>query len=81
MLVFCVLFHFKVFRLTPYLPAGSVSRCRLNCLKCMLQVWELSDIDRDGMLDRDEFAVVSPVLPHTHTHTRFRTLTAKSVQL
>lgn len=23
------------------------------------QVWELSDIDRDGMLDRDEFAVVS----------------------
>lgn len=24
----------------------------------MLQVWELSDLDRDGMLDRDEFAVV-----------------------
>lgn len=22
-------------------------------------MWELSDIDRDGMLDRDEFAVVS----------------------
>lgn len=25
----------------------------------MFQVWELSDLDRDGMLDRDEFSVVS----------------------
>lgn len=24
-----------------------------------LQVWDLSDIDKDGHLDRDEFAVVS----------------------
>ena len=23
-----------------------------------IKVWELSDIDRDGMLERDEFAVV-----------------------
>ncbi|KAL8178685.1 UNVERIFIED_CONTAM: Epidermal growth factor receptor substrate 15 [Gekko kuhli] len=26
------------------------------------RVWELSDIDHDGMLDRDEFAVVSIVI-------------------
>lgn len=25
-----------------------------------LQVWDLSDIDKDGHLDRDEFAVVGP---------------------
>ena len=25
----------------------------------LFKVWELSDIDHDGMLDRDEFAVVS----------------------
>lgn len=34
----------------------------MNWLKLLLQVWELSDIDRDGMLDKDEFAVVGPVL-------------------
>lgn len=28
----------------------------------MLKVWELSDIDRDGMLDKDEFSVVSSEL-------------------
>lgn len=26
------------------------------------RVWDLSDIDQDGMLDKDEFAVVSKVL-------------------
>lgn len=25
------------------------------------RIWELSDIDRDGFLDRDEFAVVSVI--------------------
>ena len=29
----------------------------------LLQIWNLSDIDRDGSLDADEFAVVS----FTHT--------------
>ncbi|XP_055453284.1 epidermal growth factor receptor substrate 15-like 1 [Psammomys obesus] len=27
------------------------------------RVWDLSDIDKDGHLDRDEFAVVSPLFP------------------
>lgn len=27
---------------------------------CAPQVWDLSDIDKDGHLDRDEFAVVGP---------------------
>lgn len=34
----------------------------MNWLEPLLQVWELSDIDRDGMLDKDEFAVVGLVL-------------------
>lgn len=28
----------------------------------LFKVWELSDIDHDGMLDRDEFAVVSNLM-------------------
>lgn len=28
-------------------------------MSILFKVWELSDIDHDGMLDRDEFAVVS----------------------
>ena len=27
----------------------------------LIKVWELSDIDRDGMLERDEFAVVGNI--------------------
>lgn len=32
------------------------SKLSIDVLK---RVWELSDIDKDGMLDSDEFAVVS----------------------
>ena len=33
------------------------------------QVWELSDIDKDGSLDRDEFSVVSSTLSfHKRLH-------------
>lgn len=42
----------------------------MNWCKPLLQVWELSDIDRDGMLDKDEFAVVGPVPIDTlHVYT------------
>ena len=30
------------------------------------RVWDLSDIDKDGMLDKDEFAVVSKFLYASH---------------
>ncbi len=31
------------------------------------KIWELSDIDKDGRLDRDEFAVVRHTCIHTGT--------------
>lgn len=42
----------------------------MNWLEPLLQVWELSDIDRDGMLDKDEFAVVGLVLTDAFYSTR-----------
>lgn len=49
----------------------------LNNYICVFKVWELSDLDRDGMLDRDEFSVVRNWLiiterkkPHSQFHLR-----------
>lgn len=38
-----------------FLPAGSSRYCPPTKLMPSLQVWTLSDIDKDGHLDRDEF--------------------------
>ena len=47
---------------TQALPACGKPRYRppLSLAALPLQVWDLSDIDKDGHLDRDEFAVVGP---------------------
>lgn len=50
----------------------------------MLKVWELSDLDRDGMLDRDEFSVVRMIIKIVeiiikNTYTGTETLTCKTV--
>ena len=47
---------------TQALPACGKPRCcpPLSLAALPLQVWDLSDIDKDGHLDRDEFAVVGP---------------------
>lgn len=48
------------------MPSAVTKVC---CCLAAVQVWDLSDIDKDGHLDKDEFAVVSFHLHHLeHSH-------------
>ena len=62
----CVILMFTL--LLTHLPLGNVAREEMMRSKLpnsvLRRIWALSDIDQDGMLDRDEFAVAMFLIDH-----------------
>ncbi len=60
--------YMYIYLYIPVHPSGDVARQELMKSKLpnsvLRRIWALADIDEDGMLDRDEFAVAMFLIDH-----------------